>query len=291
MHSAAQSALHGRWLRNARMLWLSVLTLGICWGTCGMFLVTRPPSLGQHHARLSEVVARRVVADGTASSDMQIVEIKMLKPWNGRIGVNIMGGTRRVSRVLHEDAFESGWRIGDTITEVCRQPVQNNQELKAAVKQALRQNEATGTVLHFAVRRSVKPPDTSRGMLRMTPGTGGDLTLPMKDLLRDLVYEFPVVVFLDGTLKRPNNNLSARAAEALQEAGIAFKAIDCTDEIYNPEVRAAVEELCGEYALPQLFAGGHALGNGYKIQELHKAGKLAAELKLVGAVPFTPSTT
>jgi len=97
-----------------------------------------------------------------------------------------------------------------------------------------------------------------------------------------------VVVFLDGTLKRPNNNLSARAAEALQEAGIAFKAIDCADERYNPGVRAAVEELCGEYALPQLFAGGRLLGNGYKIQELHEAGKLATELKLVGAVPFTP---
>lgn len=289
MCSAVQSALHGRVLRNARMLCLPVLTLGVCWGTHDMLLVTiRPPSLVQQHARLPEAVARRVAAEGSVPSDVQNVEIKMVKTWNGRLGVNIMGGTRRVSRVLHEDAFEAGWRIGDTITEVCGQPVQNNEELKAAVKQALTQNEATGTALRFAVRRPLKPPDTSRGMLRMTPGTGGDLTLPMKDLLRDLVYEFPVVLFLDGTLKRPNNNLSARAAEALQEAGLAFKAVDCADERYNPGVHAAVEELCSEYALPQLFAGGRALGNGYKIQELHEAGKLATALKLAGAVPFTP---
>jgi len=244
----------------------------------------------QHHTRVQEALVQKVVADGSQSSDMQLVEIKMAKPWNGRIGVNIIGGTRRVSRVLHEDAFEAGWRIGDTITEVCGHPVQTNEELKKTVKHALTQNEATGMALHFAIRRSFKPPDTSRGMLRMTPGTGGELTLPMKDLLANLVYELPVVVFLDGTLNRPNNNLSARAAEALLEAGVAFKAIDCTDEQFNPGVRAAVEELCGEYALPQLFAGGRALGNGYKIEEMHKAGKLATELKLAGAVSFTPST-
>jgi len=233
------------------------------------------------------VQTRRAAADGSVSSDVETVEIKMAKPWNGRIGVNIMGGTRRVSRVLHEDAFEAGWRIGDTITEVCGNPVKSNEELKTAVKQALAQNEAAGIALCFAVKRPVKPPDTTRGMLRMTPGTGGALTLPMKDLIMDLVYEFPVVVFLDGTIKRPNNNLSARAVEALQEAGVVYKAIDAADERYNPGVRTAVEEMCGEYALPQLFAGGRALGNGYKIEELHKAGKLANELKLVGAV-FTP---
>merc|ERR1719223_1455547 len=100
-------------------------------------------------------------------------------------------------------------------------------------------------------------------MMRLTPGTDGfTLTVPMVDLVRNLVGDFPVVLFLDGTLKAPKGNLSALAAKLLAEADVGFKAVDCSDEKYNPDVRAAVEELVGEFALPQLFAGGVRIGNG-----------------------------
>jgi len=208
----------------------------------------------------------------------------MQQPLDGRIGVAIQGGRRTVSRLSHQGAYDAGWRVGDTITEVCGQPVADNEAMKAAVKEALAAHAATGAPLTFSVRRPVRPADTTRSMLRMTPGTGGALTMSMTELTLGLVREFPLVVFLDGSLKRPNSNLSARAVEILMGTGLAFKAVDCSDEKYNPGVHGAVEELTGEYALPQVFAGGRALGNGFRMQELHEAGSLASKLKAAGAV-------
>merc|ERR1719240_1828004 len=108
--------------------------------------------------------------------------------------------------------------------------------------------------------------------------------MSMVDLTQSLLGDFEVVIFIEGTLKDPHSNLSASAIKALMETGLAFKAIDSTDEKYNPGVRAAVEELAGEHPLPQLFTAGKHLGNGYKIQELHDSGSLKATLQAAGAV-------
>lgn len=216
-----------------------------------------------------------------------MVTIEMERPLNGRIGVAIVGGRRTVSRLSHEDAFKVGWRVGDVIKEVNGEAVADNEAVKAAVKQALAAHESAGTPLRFAVLRRTQPPDTTRGMLRMTPGTGGGLTVPMVELVRSLLRDFPVVVFLDGTLRVPKANLSARAGEILAGTGLAFKAIDATDEKYNPGVREAVEELSGQHALPRVFVSGVAFCDGFKIQELHDAGRLVKELRMGGAVDAT----
>jgi len=226
-------------------------------------------------------------AGGTASiaTEPDTVAIEMEKPLDGRIGVAIQSGRRIVSRLSHKDASSVGWRVGDVIVEVNGAVVDDNEAVKAAVKLALAEHADRGTSLRFVVKRKAKPLDTTQSMLRMTPGTGGGLTVPMVELTRTLTLDFPVVIFLDGTLKVPGNNLSARAAAALVATGLAFKAIDCGDEKYNPGVRAAVEELVGDYALPQLFAGGRMIGNGYVVEELQKSGELRDRLLELGAVP------
>lgn len=214
------------------------------------------------------------------------VTIEMEAPLDGRLGVAIQSGRRTVSTLKHEGAFAAGWRVGDVIVEVSGEAVENNEAVKAAVKRALAAHAESGEPLRFAVKRKVMPKDTSRGMLRMTPGTAGfALTVSMIDLVRQLLADFPVVLFLDGTLRAPKGNLSASAAKLLTEADLGFKAIDCSDEQYNPEVRAAVEVLAGEYALPQLFAGGVRIGNGFDIEELHKEGKLVERLELAQQMP------
>ncbi|CAE7245369.1 GRXS12, partial [Symbiodinium sp. CCMP2592] len=93
-----------------------------------------------------------------------------------------------------------------------------------------------------------------------------------------------VVLFMEGTLKEPQANLSASVVKALLQSGLAFKAVDCLDEKYNPGVKKAVEALSGETQLPQLFAGGRRLGNGNDILELSKNGDLATKLRELGAV-------
>ncbi|CAK9077393.1 Hypothetical protein SCF082_LOCUS37131 [Durusdinium trenchii] len=75
---------------------------------------------------------------------------------------------------------------------------------------------------------------------------------------------------------------SASSGQALLKTGLAFKAIDCNDEKYNPGVKAAIQELTGQQ-VPQLFAGGQRVANGQEIQEMDQAS-LLDKLSALGAV-------
>eukprot|EP00444_Apocalathium_aciculiferum_P023054 CAMPEP_0183431872 /NCGR_PEP_ID=MMETSP0370-20130417/55107_1 /TAXON_ID=268820 /ORGANISM="Peridinium aciculiferum, Strain PAER-2" /LENGTH=354 /DNA_ID=CAMNT_0025617685 /DNA_START=74 /DNA_END=1138 /DNA_ORIENTATION=- len=243
------------------------------------------------HARRT---ARRAAATPGAAVEKEeakaeMVAVRMDAPLDGRLGVAIQEGRRTISSLKHEGAFAAGWRIGDVIVEVNGQATDDNAAVKAVVKAALDTHAADGSPLNFVVRRLVRPKDTTRGMLRMTPGAGGALTVPMLDLVKQLLVDFPIVLFLDGTVRLPNGNLSALAARILANADVGFKAIDCSDEKYNPGVREAVEALAGEYALPQLYVGGQRIGNGYDIDALEKEGKLMVRLELAEQMAPNPA--
>eukprot|EP00442_Polarella_glacialis_P021650 CAMPEP_0115090166 /NCGR_PEP_ID=MMETSP0227-20121206/25232_1 /TAXON_ID=89957 /ORGANISM="Polarella glacialis, Strain CCMP 1383" /LENGTH=256 /DNA_ID=CAMNT_0002481189 /DNA_START=132 /DNA_END=902 /DNA_ORIENTATION=- len=227
--------------------------------------------------------ARRSTAPGADPAEVETVTILMKEPLDGRVGVAIQSGRRTVSSLAHKDASSFGWRVGDVIVEINGEEVLNNDAVKAAVGKALVTHKSDGQPMRFVVKRRMVAVDRTRSMLRMTPGTGGALTMSMVDLSKSLLGEFPVVLFMEGTLKEPHSNLGASAVQALMETDLAFKAVDCVDEKYNPGIRPAVEELAGEYMLPQLFAGGKRIANGYQIQELKKSGKLQAMLRDAGA--------
>eukprot|EP00928_Gymnodinium_smaydae_P098905 TRINITY_DN9308_c1_g4_i1.p1 TRINITY_DN9308_c1_g4~~TRINITY_DN9308_c1_g4_i1.p1 ORF type:complete len:318 (+),score=73.04 TRINITY_DN9308_c1_g4_i1:100-1053(+) len=245
----------------------------------------RAPTLSRKRATRNE---QHLPAAPKNEADAEDVFIEMQAPLAGKIGVAILGGRRTVSRLTHEDAFSCGWRVGDVIDQVNGNSVGTNDALKAAVEQALAESEATGAPLKFRVKRKAREPDTAQSMLRMTPGTGGAISVPMVQLVRGMLSDFPVVIFVDGTINSPNNNLSARAIQALLEVGVAFKAVDCSDERYNPGVRNAIEELTGEFALPQLFISGASVGNGYATMQLHTSGELRKRLLASGAILMDP---
>ncbi|CAK0850658.1 unnamed protein product, partial [Prorocentrum cordatum] len=198
------------------------------------------------------------------------------EPLDGRIGVAIQGGRRTVSSLKHERAFSLGWRVGDVILEVNGEPVPDNEAVRAAVRRALDAHAAEGKPLRFKVRRPVRKQEapTKPGMLRMTVGDGGGIAVPMVELFRTMLSDFHVVLVLDGKIKLPNNNLSARAIKLLDDRGAVYTGLDASDERYNPGLRAAVEELTGEFALPQLFVAGRYVGNAYKMEELDEQGEL-----------------
>lgn len=240
-------------------------------GWCGAPVTLRSACLRVREGRLARVHLNAGQSD--AEGNFEYVSISMPAPLSGRVGVNIQSGRRTVSSLAHEEAFANGWRIGDVIVEVNGLAVADNDALKAAVRNAL--DECTlGRSMRFRVKRSIRQFELARGMLRMTPGTGGGTTVPMIDLIKSLLNDFPIVIFLDGTITYPGNNLSAKAIETLDVLMALFKAIDATDEQYNPDARAAVKELAGgDDSLPQLFVGGRHIGNGFtmlKTEELRR---------------------
>jgi len=219
---------------------------------------------------------------GKLPPNCESVSIEMAEPLDGRIGVSIQGGRRKVTRLTHKDAFDAGWRLGDVILEVNGKATPDNEAVKSAVKGALDAHSKTGSGMSFKVQRQVIPVDRSRGMVKMTPGTGGELTVTMTVLLQSLMWESPVVVFLDGTIQKPEANLSAKAVELLNAAGVAYKAVNAADEKFNPGVREAIEKMTGDTSLPQVFLKGGLLGNGYRLEELSESGELESLLKQAG---------
>ena len=266
----AHATLQKQWSRSLRRL--SILLPGLI---AGMSFVS--PMFAPN-------AQSKVVRFAGANKEVEEVSIEMKDTLDGKVGVAIQAGRRTVSRLAHKDAASVGWRVGDVIVAVNGKGVKNNEAVKAAVAEALKQ-QSEGEPMKFLVRRLKTQVDTSRSMLRMTPGTGGALTMSMIDLTQSLLGTGQVVLFMEGTLKAPKSNLSALAVKALMETGLAFKAIDCDDEKYNPGVKAAVEELTGQ-RLPQLFAGGRRLANGQEIQEMDRRS-LGDKLFSLGAVQAT----
>jgi glutaredoxin 3 len=64
-----------------------------------------------------------------------------------------------------------------------------------------------------------------------------------------------------------------RAAKSLlQQRGIAFQEIDCTDD---PATRKWLIEQTGQRTVPQIFIGGVPVGGFTELSGLDRAGKLA----------------
>jgi len=186
------------------------------------------------------------------------VPIEMPCLQEGRVGINIVKEKRIVSRVLYRDAFLAGWRVGDDIIKVNGRLVASNAAVQRAVKRAVAAYKRRGTPLRFVVRRWATR-GTSSGVVHMSNGKGMEHLVPMLDLVRGLVKDYPVVVFLQNSnATMPFERLVTQKLVRLLDAlGVAFKAANCADEHFNPGLRQAVLELSGEdSSLPQLFVGG-----------------------------------
>lgn len=224
----------------------------------------------------------------TPAHDTILIEMKSIP--DGRVGVNIVKGQCQVSRVLHGEAFRAGFRVGDHIFEVNGRAVASNVAVRQAVKHAVNAHKRSGVPLNFRVRRwSVK--SSTRGMVKMTGSHGLDHVVPMVDLARGLVLDYPVVLFTEGELDGNLRGDSARAVRLLDLAGRPFKAVDCGNETANPGMRSALREMTGEEDLPQLFVAGRHLGGAASIARLHRSGELRSQVMSATDVSLEPFPT
>eukprot|EP00933_Yihiella_yeosuensis_P018461 TRINITY_DN1513_c1_g4_i1.p1 TRINITY_DN1513_c1_g4~~TRINITY_DN1513_c1_g4_i1.p1 ORF type:complete len:347 (-),score=73.01 TRINITY_DN1513_c1_g4_i1:48-1088(-) len=216
--------------------------------------------------------------------EVHMIEMRSLP--KKRVGVNLVKDQRRVSRVLYPSSFNDGWRVGDDVIEVNGHAVATNEEVRAAVEKAVDDYSKLGTTLKFKVRRFTYGMHT-RGMVVLTNKEGKlDHVVPMVDLTRGVLSDFPVVLLMEGSIDHPSSRSSRLAVKLLDEERIGFKAIDCLDDKANPGLRTIVREITGEKALPQLFVGGKHLGDLRRIQLLQESGDLKKMVQNSGGMVF-----
>ena len=91
--------------------------------------------------------------------------------------------------------------------------------------------------------------------------------------IQDEVGKHPIVLFMKGTPQFPMCGFSARAVQALQEAGV--EELHSVNVLEDPEIRANLPRYSNWPTFPQLFLHGELIGGCDITLELHESGELA----------------
>jgi monothiol glutaredoxin len=100
------------------------------------------------------------------------------------------------------------------------------------------------------------------------------------DHIRQLIATRPILIFMKGEPDFPRCGFSARAVEALREAGA--RDLAWVDVLSEPEVRARLPQISDWPTFPQIFIGGEFIGGADITEELLGSGELARKIQGVG---------
>lgn len=89
--------------------------------------------------------------------------------------------------------------------------------------------------------------------------------------IKGIVESHPIVLFMKGTPQFPMCGFSARAAQALKEAGARIHAVNVLED---PEIRANLPHYSSWPTFPQLFINGELIGGCDITLELAETGEL-----------------
>ncbi|MGA7297172.1 MAG: glutaredoxin family protein [Rhodanobacteraceae bacterium] len=96
--------------------------------------------------------------------------------------------------------------------------------------------------------------------------------MDIRSEIKGLVSKYPLILFMKGTPQHPMCAASARAVDALNQAGAPFHAVDVQQ---NPRVRAGLPRYGNWSDFPQLFVQGDLIGGCEVLVDLLESGELA----------------
>ncbi|XP_058110262.1 bifunctional monothiol glutaredoxin-S16, chloroplastic [Magnolia sinica] len=120
------------------------------------------------------------------------------------------------------------------------------------------------------IRRLQKKPD-----LRLTPGRHVQLTVPLEELIDQLVKENKVVAFIKGSRSAPQCGFSQRVVGILESHGVDFESVNVLDEDYNSGLRETLKKYSNWPTFPQVFVKGELVGGCDILSSMEEKGELA----------------
>jgi monothiol glutaredoxin len=104
-------------------------------------------------------------------------------------------------------------------------------------------------------------------------------TTELRTRIDEIIKTEPVTLFMKGTPEFVMCNNSARALQALRDAGAPVSAVDI---LPDPAIRQELAALSGWPTIPQVFVRGELIGGADIVQEMAETGEL--EEKLTGVL-------
>ena len=102
---------------------------------------------------------------------------------------------------------------------------------------------------------------------------------PTERHIRHLIETHPILIFMKGTPDFPRCGFSARAVEALREAGA--RDLAWVDILSEPDTRAKLPGITEWPTFPQVFIRGELIGGADITEELLASGELARKVQEV----------
>ncbi|KAL8152600.1 hypothetical protein V2J09_010360 [Rumex salicifolius] len=115
--------------------------------------------------------------------------------------------------------------------------------------------------------------------LRLTPGSHVQLTVPLEQLIDQLVKENKVVAFIKGSRNAPLCGFSQRVVAILESQGVEYESVDVLDEEYNSGLRETLKNYSNWPTFPQVFVGGELVGGCDILTSMYESGELSSLLK------------
>jgi monothiol glutaredoxin len=98
--------------------------------------------------------------------------------------------------------------------------------------------------------------------------------------IRQLIATRPILIFMKGQPDFPRCGFSARAVEALREAGA--RDLAWVDVLSEPDIRSRLPQISDWPTFPQVFIGGELIGGADITEELLGTGELARKIQDAG---------
>lgn len=100
-------------------------------------------------------------------------------------------------------------------------------------------------------------------------------TTDLRSRIDEIIKTEPVTLFMKGNLEFVMCGNSARALQALRDAGAPVSAVDV---LPDPAIRQELSALSGWPTVPQVFIGGELVGGADIVEELAQSGALEQKL-------------
>lgn len=124
-----------------------------------------------------------------------------------------------------------------------------------------------------------RQPPKKKADLRLTPGRHVQLTVPLEELIDQLVKENKVVAFIKGSRSAPMCGFSQRVVGILEAVGVDYESVDVLDEEYNNGLRETLKTYSNWPTFPQIFVDGQLIGGCDILSSMHETGELAGLFK------------
>ncbi|KAG6552876.1 hypothetical protein Mapa_005531 [Marchantia paleacea] len=156
------------------------------------------------------------------------------------------------------------------LTEAWREWVQEHVEVTGEVPPGNVQGNTTWTARK---QRAAKPE------LKLTPGPHVTLTIPLVELIDQVVKGCNVVAFVKGTRTAPQCGFSHRVLTILNENGADYEVVNVLDEHHNPGLRDAIKHYSQWPTIPQVYVKGEFVGGADILDQMVQSGDIKSLFK------------